>query len=41
MDIGVADEALNGIPFEESSESEEEIEEEEETDGKFILPRDI
>ncbi|XP_033208650.1 uncharacterized protein LOC117167665 isoform X3 [Belonocnema kinseyi] len=29
MDIGVADESLNGIPYEESSESEEEIEEEE------------
>ena len=33
MDIGVADESLNGIPVEESSESEEEIEEEE-TEGK-------
>ncbi|XP_051158110.1 uncharacterized protein LOC127279649 isoform X16 [Leptopilina boulardi] len=29
MDIGVADESLNGIPYEESSASEEEIEEEE------------
>ncbi|XP_043467370.1 uncharacterized protein LOC122501725 isoform X3 [Leptopilina heterotoma] len=29
MDIGVADESLNGIPYEESSQSEEEIEEEE------------
>ncbi|XP_008214674.1 probable GPI-anchored adhesin-like protein PGA55 isoform X19 [Nasonia vitripennis] len=29
MDIGVADESLNGIPYEESSESEEEIDEEE------------
>ena len=26
MDIGVADDSLNGIPFEESSESEEEEE---------------
>ena len=33
MDIGVADESLNGIPYEESSESEEEVEEEE-TEGK-------
>ncbi|XP_014225429.1 uncharacterized protein LOC106651448 isoform X1 [Trichogramma pretiosum] len=29
MDIGVTDDALNGIPYEESSESDEEIEEEE------------
>ncbi|XP_014469599.1 PREDICTED: uncharacterized protein LOC106741794 isoform X2 [Dinoponera quadriceps] len=29
MDIGVADESLNGIPYEESSESEEEVETEE------------
>lgn len=36
MDIGVADESLNGIPFEESSESDEEIEEEE-TEGKNQL----
>lgn len=33
MDIGVADESLNGIPYEESSQSEEEIEEEE-TEGE-------
>lgn len=31
MDIGVADESLNGIPYEESSESEVE---EDETDGE-------
>ncbi|CAB0033733.1 unnamed protein product [Trichogramma brassicae] len=29
MDIGVTDDVLNGIPYEESSESDEEIEEEE------------
>lgn len=33
MDIGVADESLNGIPYEESSESEDEAETEE-TEGK-------
>lgn len=33
MDIGVADESLNGIPYEESSESEDEVETEE-TEGK-------
>lgn len=33
MDIGVADESLNGIPYEESSESEEE-EDAEETEGE-------
>jgi hypothetical protein len=32
MDIGVADESLNGIPYEESSENDEEIEEDE-TEG--------
>lgn len=32
MDIGVADESLNGIPYEESSESEDEVETEE-TEG--------
>ena len=32
MDIGVADESLNGIPYEESSESEDEVEAEE-TEG--------
>ncbi|XP_024940296.1 uncharacterized protein LOC107267289 isoform X5 [Cephus cinctus] len=36
MDIGVADESLNGIPFEESSESEEEIEESEEVDTEIV-----
>lgn len=34
MDIGVADESLNGIPYEESSESEDEVETEE-TEGKI------
>lgn len=34
MDIGVADESLNGIPYEESSESEDEAETEE-TEGKI------
>lgn len=34
MDIGVADESLNGIPYEQSSESEEEAETEE-TEGKI------
>lgn len=29
MDIGVADESLNGIPYEESSESEDDVETEE------------
>lgn len=33
MDIGVTDDVLNGIPVEESSESEEEVEEEE-TEGE-------
>lgn len=33
MDIGVADESLNGIPYEQSSESEDEAETEE-TEGK-------
>jgi len=36
MDIGVADESLNGIPYEESSESEEEAETEE-TEGKINM----
>lgn len=36
MDIGVADESLNGIPIEESS-SEAEQEEDEEMNGKFWL----
>lgn len=35
MDIGVADESLNGIHYEESSESEEEIDEEE-TEGEHM-----
>lgn len=35
MDIGVADESLNGIPYEESSESEEDAETEE-TEGKIL-----
>lgn len=34
MDIGVADESLNGIPYEESSESEDDVETEE-TEGKI------
>lgn len=35
MDIGVADESLNGIPYEESSESEDEVETEE-TEGRIM-----
>jgi len=35
MDIGVADESLNGIPYEESSESEDEVETEQ-IEGKKI-----
>lgn len=40
MDIGVSDDCLNGIPYEESTDSEEEIEEEE-TEGEHatILAR--
>jgi len=34
MDIGIADESLNGIPYEESSESEDEIETEQ-AEGKM------
>lgn len=34
MDIGVPDESLNGIPYEESSESEDEVETEE-NEGKI------
>lgn len=34
MDIGVADESLNGIPYEESSESEDDVETEE-TEGEI------
>lgn len=34
MDIGVSDETLNGIPYEESSESEEEVDDENENEGK-------
>ncbi|XP_063977898.1 xin actin-binding repeat-containing protein 2-like isoform X13 [Diachasmimorpha longicaudata] len=37
MDIGVADESLNGIPYEETSESEEEVDEEEETEESEIV----
>ncbi|XP_046409995.1 uncharacterized protein LOC124174678 isoform X12 [Neodiprion fabricii] len=36
MDIGVADESLNGIPYEESSESGEEEEETDEVDNEII-----
>ncbi|XP_058802541.1 uncharacterized protein LOC131670720 isoform X3 [Phymastichus coffea] len=37
MDIGVTDDVLNGIPVEESSESEEEIEEEETEEETMII----
>ncbi|KAK0087537.1 hypothetical protein PV325_000787 [Microctonus aethiopoides] len=43
MDIGVADESLNGIPYEESSESDEEedIEELEDTDVEIIKSKRV
>ncbi|XP_034254665.1 uncharacterized protein LOC117653241 isoform X4 [Thrips palmi] len=39
MDIGVTDESLNGIPYEESSTSSEEEEDDEEEDGDIVKSR--
>lgn len=39
MDIGVTDESLNGIPYEESSESEDEAEQTEGKKGYLLLQK--